>query len=242
MRYSIIIPTLNEEKLLPLLLQQLTQDSLQQKYNFEIIVSDGGSSDNTIQIAKNYGCIIVEHNSNIKQTIAMGRNVGAFVAKGEIFIFLNGDIVVDNPKNFFKVIEEDFFYSKYVAMTCRVEIHPEEEILSDKLFHKFYNKYFHFINLLGLGMARGECQIIRNTIFKQVDGNKEDLIAGEDFELFTRIRKVGKVLFSNKICIYESPRRYRKLGYWGVTWLWLKNSSSVYFRRKSLSRIWEEVR
>lgn len=242
MKYSIIIPTLNEEKLLPVLLKQLSDISLKKKYNYEIIISDGGSTDNTIEIAKKYADLIIPHNSKEKQTIAFGRNAGAEASNGEILIFINGDIFIDNPDFFFQVIEEDFVKSNYVAMTCRVEVPPEEEKFADRVFHGFYNNYFHMLNVIGLGMARGECQIIRKNIFEQVGGNKDILTAGEDFELFTRIRKLGKVLFSKKTCVYESPRRYRKIGYWKVTWLWLKNSSSVYFRKKSLSREWEEVR
>ncbi len=68
------------------------------------------------------------------------------------------------------------------------------------------------------------------------------LSAGEDFDLFKRIRKHGKILFANNLCVYESPRRYRKLGYSGVTWSWIKNSISIIFKNKSLSKEWEQVR
>jgi len=51
LRYSIIIPTLNEEKLLPNLLKLLSHQELKKKYDYEIIVSDGGSKDCTIEIA-----------------------------------------------------------------------------------------------------------------------------------------------------------------------------------------------
>jgi len=51
MNFSICIPTLNEEKYLPLLLNCL----LNQDYkNFEVIISDGGSTDKTIEVAKKY--------------------------------------------------------------------------------------------------------------------------------------------------------------------------------------------
>ena len=53
---SIIIPTLNEEQHIEKLLHQL---EAQKSLSFEIIVSDGGSADATLKIAKNMGAIIV---------------------------------------------------------------------------------------------------------------------------------------------------------------------------------------
>lgn len=241
-KYSIIIPTLNEEKLLPNLLKQLNTPGLKEKYNYEIIISDGGSSDKTIELALIQSDIVKVHTKGIKQNIAKGRNDGASYAKGEILVFLNGDIILSDAKEFFNYLENNFTHSEYAAMTCMVKVFKDEEKLSDILFHFLYNKYFYLLNLLGVGMGRGECQVIKRKYFELVNGNNEELDAGEDFDLFKRIRKHGKILFAKNICIYESPRRYRKLGYSGVTWSWIKNSISIVFRNKSLSKEWEQVR
>ena len=48
MKYSIIIPTLNEEKLLPKLLNQLNEKALRNRYQYEIIISDGGKIQETL--------------------------------------------------------------------------------------------------------------------------------------------------------------------------------------------------
>lgn len=241
-KYSIIIPTLNEEKLLPNLLNQLNNSAVKEKYNYEIIVSDGGSKDKTIEIALLNSDIIKVHTESKPQNIAKGRNVGSQYASGDILIFFNGDILLPDPDVFFYYLETYFVKSDYAAMTCKVKIFPEEEKISDKLFHFVYNKYFQILNLLGVGMGRGECQVIRKDVFNKVGGNNETLEAGEDFDLFKRIRKHGKILFAKNIFIYESPRRYRKLTYFGVTWSWLKNSVSIVFRNKSISKEWEQVR
>jgi len=242
LKYSIIIPTLNEEKLLPELLKQLEEIDVKKKFNAEIIVSDGGSTDNTVEIALEHADVVKVHTGSYKQTIAEGRNIGAQIASGEILIFLNGDIILNNAKKFFEYLDYSFYNSDYLALTCNVKVFPEEEILSDKLFHGFYNAYFHALNIFGVGMGRGECQVIRRDVFEKIGRNNQSLIAGEDFDLFMRIRKLGKVLHTNKVWIYESPRRYRKLGYLHVTWLWLRNSSSIVFRKKSISSEWEQVR
>ena len=241
-KYSIIIPTLNEEKLLPQLLLQLNDNELRNLYDYEIIISDGGSKDGTVEIALKSSDIVKVHVNGVKQNIAKGRNVGARYANGRILIFLNGDILIPDTKTFFEFIEKRFVPSVYAAMTCKVLVFPDEEKLSDKLFHFIYNKYFYLLNLFGIGMGRGECQIIKKGFFELVNGNNEALDAGEDFDLFKRIGKHGKIFFTNELCVYESPRRYRKLGYNGVTWSWIKNSISIVLKNKSLSKEWEQVR
>ncbi|QQS37965.1 MAG: glycosyltransferase [Ignavibacteriales bacterium] len=242
MKYSIIIPTLNEEKLLPGLLGEIHSPELRKKYEYEIILSDGGSTDRTIELALDKADIIKVHRDMEKQNIAMGRNVGAYLADGDVLIFLNGDVLTMNAENFFRYLDDKFYKSDFVAMTCKVKVFPSEEIISDKLFHSIYNLYFYLLNVFGVGMGRGECQVIRKEIFYQVNGNNESLAAGEDFDLFKRIRKHGKIFFSNELCIYESPRRYRKFGYSGVSFSWIKNSLSIIFKNRSISKEWEQVR
>ena len=242
LKYSIIIPTLNEEKLLPELLKQFADPALQKKFDYEIIISDGGSTDNTLNIARECTDKIIQKHNNNFQNIAMGRNIGAQSADGDILIFLNGDVVINDPEFFFDYLEKYFLNSEYLAFTCYVWIYPEEEKISDKVFHSIYNSYFFLLNYVGVGMGRGECQVIRKDIFLKVGGYNEQCAAGEDFELYKRIRKLGKILFSKKVCVYESPRRFRRFGYVGVSLSWIFNSFSVIFKKRSMHSHWEQVR
>ncbi len=81
---SIIIPTYNEEEHLPVLLESIKQQDFR---DYEIIVADANSKDNTVNIAEEYGCIVVEGGMP-----AVGRNNGAKVAKGEYLLFLDSDL------------------------------------------------------------------------------------------------------------------------------------------------------
>src|SRR5216117_1891670 len=97
---SIIIPTLNEEKLLARMLQQFRPELIK-KYDIELVVSDGGSMDSTIAIAKQHTRTVVENTAGTKQTISLGRNIGAQHARGEIFVFFNADTLVKDIDRFF---------------------------------------------------------------------------------------------------------------------------------------------
>jgi len=242
MKYSFIIPTLNEEKLLPILLEQIKRSEVIEKYNCEIVISDGGSSDNTIELAKNHTDIIAQHSGSNRQTIAEGRNSGANIASGKVLIFIDGDIVFDDLNKFMEKVELIFNNNEYLAMTCYINIHPDEKIFSDKIFLNFYNWYFRILNNIGVGMGRGECQIIPKDLFESIGGYNSKFVAGEDFDLFKRIRKKGKILFDKSLVIYESPRRYRKYGHTKIFFSWLSNAVSVIFKNKSASKEWEEVR
>ena len=69
MIFSIIIPTYNEEEYLPVLLDSIKEQDFD---DYEIIVADANSTDKTVEIAKDYGCIVVEGGLP-----AVGRNNGA---------------------------------------------------------------------------------------------------------------------------------------------------------------------
>jgi glycosyltransferase involved in cell wall biosynthesis len=240
---SVIIPTLNEEKLLGGCLGLFTNE-IHREFEIEIIISDGGSTDATLSIASYYTDRIALHEDILRrQTIAEGRNMGEKIASGDILVFLNADTRIPQTIDFFKRIVTLFSDDKsLVALAVKVEIIPEERKLSDMLFHGFFNQYVRLINLFGMGMGRGECQIVRHTAFDAIEGYNNNLAAGEDFDFYRRLHSIGKVKFDSRLLVYESPRRYRKYGYVKVYYDWVKNGLSVLFRKKSVSKIWEEVR
>lgn len=233
---------MNEEKLLPNILRQIKENKITSRFDAEVIISDGGSEDKTLEIVSSFEVKVIVHQNGKKQNIAMGRNAGVQKAEGSILIFLGADIVIPEIINFFEFIEKYFSESTFLGMTCNVKVAPNEERFSDRFFHSFLNFYFYSLNVLGMGMGRGECQIIPKTIFEKFGGYNENLAAGEDFDLFRRIRKEGNILYARNLCVFESPRRYRKYGYLNVCKSWFINSFYVVFKNKSLATEWEQIR
>ena len=84
---SIIIPTYNEEKGIPILIKSIQAQNYK---NYEIIVADAKSKDNTVKVAKKLGARVVRGGLP-----ARGRNNGAKVAKGEISAQEGRDLLSD---------------------------------------------------------------------------------------------------------------------------------------------------
>lgn len=83
---TVIVPAYNEERGLPLVLEEL-QRSLTD--SFEIIVVDDGSRDGTAEVARGYPCHLVSHKTNQGKGRAMRTGVEA--ARGEKIIFIDAD-------------------------------------------------------------------------------------------------------------------------------------------------------
>jgi rSAM/selenodomain-associated transferase 2 len=83
MKLSVIIPALNEESNLASLIPHLWSMARVD----EIIVSDGGSCDGTMQVAREYGALVVHAQRNRGSQL----NAGACVASGEVLWFLHAD-------------------------------------------------------------------------------------------------------------------------------------------------------
>lgn len=239
---SVIIPVLQEEKLIAQTLKAFS--AFRDDFAIEIIVSDGGSTDKTVEIARQFADVIVESLPDDVPTIAAGRNRGAAVASGSIFLFINGDTIPADAISLLSAVKNwaDKIESSAIALACPVQISPDERLFSDILFHGFYNRYVIFLNRIGYGIGRGECQIVRAEMFRKVGGYNDYLVAGEDFDLYQRLAKHGKIRTFWETTVFESPRRFRELGYLRTLWLWTLNALSVKFRGTAASKEWTPLR
>ncbi len=195
---SIIIPTLNEEKYLPILLSQIKK----QKFSdLEIIVADAGSKDKTVEIAKSFGCIITKGGNPAK-----GRNEGAKIAKGEILLFMDADNIY-LPDNFFEKLISEFKRKNLGIATF--PIYPD-----GNWFDKFaYGIYNFWVKLTQKFLAHATNSVlVKKEVFEKVGGFDEEIKIGEDHYFAKMASKISKFGFIETEPVLTSTRRFEKDG------------------------------
>jgi len=91
---SIVIPTLNAQSSLETCLKSIEKQSLSMKF-YEIIIADGGSTDQTIEIAQKYKCKILK---NPLKTGEAGKAIGVKKAVGKYIVLIDSDNILPDPK------------------------------------------------------------------------------------------------------------------------------------------------
>lgn len=237
---SIIIPTLREGQFLERTLKQF--DSLALPH--ELIITDGGSQDETLDIARHYTSKIVVWDQPRRQTFGEAKNAGAALAQGDFLVFIDADVLIPEPQKFFEEMLAAFAQDpKLVAMTVPLKPWIENPSWVDALFcaplNWFYiiaNNVFHSAN------ASGEFQMMRTDGFRKVGGYAEHLAAGEDNQMFRDIAALGQTRSYSALCVRHSLRRAHKLGWLRLYAVWIKNGLSVSFRGKAAYKEWVVVR
>lgn len=191
--YSIIIITYNEEKKILSVIKSVKQAA--KKDNYEIIISDGGSSDKTVEIAKSENVKVI--NSKPGRGVQFVSGVNA--SKGDLLIFLHGDTIF--PSDGFQVIEEEF--SKGIrAATFRMKFDE------NRLLYNLYGWFTRFDSLFSSFGDQGF--VVNRELYTQVGGFPEWQIF-EDVELFRKIRKKTRIK-SLPAYVVTSARRFEKNG------------------------------
>jgi len=197
---SIIIPTLNEEKYLPRLLESIKKQTYK---NYEIIVSDAGSCDRTVPIAKKYRCKVVKGGLPAK-----GRNNGAKIAKGKHLLFLDSDVLLfDN--NFLQRMIQEVQKKKADIGTCKAK--PIDADFMGIVIHTLLNIYW-VVNQWSKPYVWGPCIFASKKIFNKIGGFDTRFRVGEDIDFGRRAAKAGKFRVLN-VYFGISVRRFRKEGY-----------------------------
>ncbi|OGG24011.1 hypothetical protein A3A79_02330 [Candidatus Gottesmanbacteria bacterium RIFCSPLOWO2_01_FULL_43_11b] len=202
--FSVIIPTLNEEKFLPNLLRSLADQS---KKDFEVIVVDGSSKDKTVTLAKKFPGvkIIVSKKANLP----LQRNLGAKEARGRWLVFVDADSIL-TPYFFERIVR---FIEKKNPPLFTTWAQPDSDDLNDHLYTLLANLVLEGSILLKRPMAPGPLSVIHRQTFFSVRGYDEDQAYNEDIDLGLRLFKKGITLTILPESLYVwSMRRIRREG------------------------------
>lgn len=201
---SIVIPAYNEEKYLSRALQSLA--SLQTKKNFEVVVVDNSSTDNTAKLAGNF-----QDKLNLRVVLekikgrGAARKRGFDEAKGRIIVSLDADTVV---------------YPDWLdTLTAPLENTVAATTTSCKITDcsSLTNAVFNFMQPKAMVLYRifsghywlsGFSFAILRSVYEKSNGFDPALQAQEDLDLSFKVAKLGKIKFINKPVIF-SGRRFK---------------------------------
>lgn len=216
---SIIIPTLNEASCLARTLRQL---SLLDPPPQEVLVVDGGSEDETVEIAQSAGVRVIS--SQVKGR-SIQLNLGAEAATGEILCFLHADTLLAD--DLMAVIEKTLADPTIVcggfislmtgSMTTRwgVSLH---NVLKTYYAPLIFRPHLFF---KGLRLLFGDQVIFcRRVDFWECEGFNPSLPIMEEADLCLKLVKRGRIVQVNRI-VQSSDRRVARWGFFQATGIYL---------------------
>lgn len=200
---SVVIPTLNEEKQVAKCLKSLKNQDF--KKPFELIIVDGGSSDRTTAIAREFDAIVILQKG---RGIGDARYWGFQQAKGEIVASTDADAIL--PSDWLEKIENYFSQNlKVGALTGDFELTRDSDFWLRNLFKlgPLINRVIAFF--VGHPYFSSRNFAIRKKIYNQVGGFDRRLKGLEDAELSTRVAKVTSISHLPDLKVRTPDRRWR---------------------------------
>jgi len=205
MEFSVIVPALNEENYIEDCLRAISSQTFP-RYKYEIIVSDGTSTDKTVVIAKKYADRLIVSK---KKGICWGRNYGAKFAQGKYLVFIDADTRL--KEDYLEIVHK-YLESGVVGLTMGFEIEHEGPTI--RMLVYISSCYWWLNSKIGNRRLIGINLCTPKDVFMEVGGFKE--FALEDAALDKELRKCGKTLFLSQRKVVTSARRLEAYGVIGI--------------------------
>lgn len=230
MKVSVIIPAYNEEKYIAKTLQAVLAQDYQ---NFEVIVVDNNSADKTGDIARSFQNVrvIIEHKKGAHQA----REAGRRSATGQLIALLDADC-----------LPEKDWISKgvgYFTLPEIVAVSGPSYYFDTGLFFRWFSLWLQRtlyvnVNLLFQFLHVGAVMIANNSFVRSKSladsGGFDTSIAfyGDDTDMALKLSKLGTVIFSGKLVMKTSGRRFTRTGIIKTAFLYFINFFWILFRGK----------
>jgi glycosyltransferase involved in cell wall biosynthesis len=201
MEISVIVPALNEEENIEACLKSILNQTFPRD-KYEIIVSDGNSSDRTLKIARKYSdkAVITK-----KKGIWWGKNFGARFARGKYLVFIDADTTIDS--DYLKTLHE-YFKNGCIGLSTGFRFSGKS--MKIKAAEGICHIYYSFMGLIGVPHMLGFSLAVTKADFDSIGGFKNIVL--EDNQFCQDISSKGKVIFVPLKKVTTSSRRLENFG------------------------------
>lgn len=200
---SVIVPTYNEERYVEETMKSIRNQEFE---NYELVVSDCYSEDNTVEITGRYADRVV---LNGNRSTGSARNNGAENSEGKYLIFVDADTTLS--EDYLKKAYEIFKERRHVAFSGAFKF--SNDSVKYKTIEKIVNSYFMIKSCLNQAILPGFNFCIPRNIFEKVGGFDDIFI--EDAHLATKLNRMSKTRYFTHFYAITSPRRVDELGVFG---------------------------
>lgn len=206
--FTVVIPTLNEEKYLPLLLKDLVA---QTNHDFEVIHCDGGSTDKTLAKAQKFATKLPLTSINCeRKNVSHQRNMGKNAAKGEWIVFLDADTRI--PPYFLDGFKYQIAKNLGAVDIFTAWTKAEGDDTFAQAFEYIYNYGYEVIAKLGMESAPGACIGASRKVCKQIDFDEKHRVYEDVFFVQTAVAAGFQFMIFHEPRFSFSMRRFRKEG------------------------------
>lgn len=204
---SIIVPTLNEERIICEFFHSLDNQSWR---HFEVIIVDGGSKDLTVREArKNAARVYVEPMCPEFES----RNIGAAKAKGDILLFTCADVIF--PENLLNIVHKKFAKEARLVALSGPGI-PFGAPMIGRIEYELYNTFRHILTKLPSKHKRFSTStnflVARKSSFDKTGGFQPTDINADGI-MGKQLAEMGKIDFGLDTYVYISARRMKNMGF-----------------------------
>jgi glycosyltransferase involved in cell wall biosynthesis len=207
MKLSVVIPAYNEEKLIEKCLSSILDQTLDRK-DYEIIVIDNNSTDETSEIVKRLGITPILYTD--KKGAIWAKQFGANLAKGEIIVITDEDAIAE--KMWLESIVKIFENKKLMCVGGTVLATGNNRLAVNIL--KFFDYFAQGCQVVGIPFIWGTNMAVRKSAFEKVGGFNTNLRTGDDWEFVLRIQKefgIRSAMYTNKLKVKASPRKQNSM-------------------------------
>ena len=211
-KVSVIVPTYNRANRLEGTLRSIVSQTYQ---DFELIVVDDGSTDNTSKVIESFPSaqyLPMKKNSGVSKA----RNIGLACAKGEFICFLDSDDLWKEKKLEIQIHWMESNTDNQVCYTDEIWVRNGVRVNQMNKHRKYTGDIFR--HCLALCIVSPSSVMIRARLFSEIGNFDESLPACEDYDLWLRIAVKYAFHFIEEPLIIKQGGHEDQLSrkYWGM--------------------------